>query len=839
MKSIWRRTAALLVPLLLLTACSAPDTRLENPETAADVLPLGEELTAGPGDTTVAQQGPFTLFVNGDFLNIGVRDARTGRVWSTNQPDPETDSVALSDTLDLLKAQFQLEYYDVNGNWGTMNSYTDCVANGQYTLYAVENGLAVHYVFGNLQRTVDDVPSKMTDSRFREKLLQYLSEEEQALLTGEYYRYYESENMWSLMSRGRNNYTDILDMMDKAGYTAEDLAEDNRMFGLSVTSAARIGFEITVYYTLSERGLTVEIPASLVEYSEDYPLYSISFLPNFGSQRVSDENRDGFLLVPDGSGALLRFDSQVSPSYYYEAPVYGYDEVVSLNANSNNICSEQITLPVYGISDGASGFLAYISDAAANAKITASRAGRSSEQYTVYPTFSFIHMDYVTITGSSAATKTPVFQTTPYEGSLKVEYLILEDGGSYAQMAAAFRTYLEEAGVLTPLESAQPAIPFYLETVGGAEGPKDFLGIAYTGVVAATTYEQNTAILEALQSRGVQNVKLRLLGWYNGGMYPDYPAKVKLISSLGGRSGFNRLLDYCSEEGIGLYPDVRLLSGGDGNGFRKSQAARTLDSRYVQAVDRMSQALDDVWYSSWAYAPLRLESLAESFLSAYGTFGLSTLSLSDNGRRLYADYNDTLDRSYDRASAQRYVVRQNTVLSEKLDGVMLTTGNLYALPIASHVVDVAADHSWFLAEDESVPFLQMVLHGRVALGSKPINLEADVQRLILRCAEYGMYPNFQLCYASTTLLSETAYSENFSACYLDWVDTAADAWQRLNSVLADVQTSAIVGHTALSDTLFCTAYENGTSVYVNYGNEDAAVDGLTIPAGSFRMKKEG
>ena len=839
MKKRLHFVAALLALVLPLTACSDAGVRLDDPKTAATALPLGEELKLGTGDTTVAELGAFTMTVNDEFLNISVKDKRTGRCWSTNQPDPDMDSVALSDTVDLLKAHFQLNYYDTNGNWATMNSYTDCIANGQYTMYSVENGVAVRYSFGNLQRTLDDVPSKMTDSRFREKLLQHLSQEEQALLTEEYYRFYESENMWSLMKKGRNNYTDILEMMDKAGYTAQDLAEDNRMFGISVSSASRIGFVITVYYTLTERGLTVEIPTSLVEYSEDYPLYDIVFLPNFASQRLTEENRKGFLLVPDGSGALMRFDSLQPSSYYYEAPVYGRDEVVSLRSTGSSTGCEQVTLPVYGVSDGQSGVLAFISDGAANARITANRAGRNSEQFTVYPTFSFINMDYVTISGSTEASQATVFQRTPYEGSLKVEYFILNDGGSYVQMAASFRAYLEETGVLSPLTAAADTIPFYLETVGGASGPKDFLGIAYTGVVAATTYEQNITIVKDLQNRGVQNLKLRLLGWYNGGMYPDYPARIQLISSLGGSKGFDKLLAYCSEQGVGLYPDVRLLSGGDGNGFRKSRAARTLDSRYAQAVDRMSLALGEAAYSSWVYAPIWLQPLAESFLGSYSRFGLQTVSLGDNGRRLYADYNDTLERSYDRASTQRYVEMQNRTVSGTLSDVMLTTGNLYALSMASHIVDSAADHSWFLAEDEAVPFIQIVLHGSISLGSKPINLESDMRRLILRCAEYGMYPSFQLCYTPTTTLSETEFSENFSACYLDWCDTAAGAWKRLNDVLAGVQTRKITGHAALGETLFRTEYDNGTAVYVNYGDKEVTVDGVTVPPGDFRMKEGG
>ncbi|MBP3388656.1 MAG: hypothetical protein J6K98_02145 [Clostridia bacterium] len=839
MKNILRTAAILLALVCVLSGCAPAFTQIEVPDNATTLLPLGEQLTLSDTDTTIAENERFTLSVNSEFLNIRVTDRLTGRVWSTNQEEPDMDAVALSDTIDLLKAQLQLEYYDKNGNWGTMNSYTDCVANEQYTLHAIPNGLAVTYSFGNLARTVDDIPQKMTGSRFEEKLLSKLSEEDRRLLSEEYYKYYESEDMWSVMKKGRNNYQDILELMDKAGYTAEDLVEDNRMFGLSVTSTSRIGFVVRVYYYLTEKGLTVEIPAQTVEYSEEYPLYDISFLPNFGSQKLTDANKEGFLFVPDGSGALLRFDSNVSSSYYYQSPVYGWDEVVTLRSNTRNVNSEATSLPVFGISDGTAGFVAYIADGAANAKITASRAGRNSEQYTVYPTFSFLNMDYVTISGSTSASKTPVFQQDPYTGSFKVEYLIPEQCASYVDMATTFRSYLESAGMLKKLESAEENIPFYLETVGGAYGPKNFWGLAYTGVVSTTSYEENIAIAESLSEKGVKNIQLRLLGWCNNGYYPDYFGKVKLIGALGGSSGFDKLTAWCEEQGVELFPDAHLLSGGDDNGFKKDYSARTLDSRYVDGVERMSQSMDMLYYASWVYSPEHLMTLAESFLHSYDRLGLKNLSLADNGDRLFSDYNDTLARSYDRAETQRYVEQQTALLTETAEETMVETGHLYALSGVDHVVHTATDHSWFLAEDEAVPFLQLVLHGRVSLGSKPINMAADYEEQILRCAEYGVYPNYQLCYVSTTRLNETNYSENYTACYLDWVDMAADSWTRLNEVLGAVQTATMSDHKQLSENLYNTTYDNGVCVYVNYGSEDADVDGVTVPAGSFCMKKGG
>ena len=71
------------------------------------------------------------------------------------------------------------------------------------------------------------------------------------------------------------------------------------------------------------------------------------------------------------------------------------------------------------------------------------------------------------------------------------------------------------------------------------------------------------------------------------------------------------------------------------------------------------------------------------------------------------------------------------------------------------------------------------------------------------------------------------------------MDTAADSWTRLNAVLSSVQTATIADHQQLTADVYCTTYDNGVRVYVNYGDAVAEVDGVSVPAYSFCMKKGG
>ena len=78
--------------------------------------------------------------------------------------------------------------------------------------------------------------------------------------------------------------------------------------------------------------------------------------------------------MPDGSGALVHFDTPKYTLSYLSHPVYGND----LTADSSDqllIYPEQTYLPVYGMKVGQSAFLAIIEDGEALARLNVAKAG--------------------------------------------------------------------------------------------------------------------------------------------------------------------------------------------------------------------------------------------------------------------------------------------------------------------------------------------------------------------------------------------------------------------------------------------------------------------------------
>ena len=223
MNTLKRILALLIVCVLTLSGCGGSvDELIKNKSAAVNIPSKTEKIDLADEFKTVAENDKYILSLGTKELNISITDRKSGKAWYTNHPDNGNDTIALADSLELLKAQLQINYYDANGNYGTMNSYTDCVALGQYEIFPIKNGISVAYTLGDMTRTVDDVPQKISNKRFAEKLYNNLSKKERSMLK-QLYDYFEDEDIWAINSKGRKYYQAILELMDKAGYTDEDL----------------------------------------------------------------------------------------------------------------------------------------------------------------------------------------------------------------------------------------------------------------------------------------------------------------------------------------------------------------------------------------------------------------------------------------------------------------------------------------------------------------------------------------------------------------------------------------------------------------------------------------
>ena len=236
----------------------------------------------------------------------------------------------------------------------------------------------------------------------------------------------------------------------KVSYTGSVMRE-----GLTVESiegGVRLAFtfpenEVTVPLDLVLDGpvLSARVDSAAIQQDGDYLVAGLAVLPYFGSGTAKD---DGYLLIPDGSGALVEFGTDKSAFKTYSQPVYGSDPSVNLLLKSVDN-TQSVRLPVFGIQRNGSAFLAEIARGAESASLEASAPGMINGQGTVYASFTYIGSGLVTIGESSqgAVKESQVYQTgNRLLDDAQVDYHFLPEGGGYTAMAAQYRSILRERG---------------------------------------------------------------------------------------------------------------------------------------------------------------------------------------------------------------------------------------------------------------------------------------------------------------------------------------------------------------------------------------------------------
>ena len=297
----------------------------------------GAAVRAPEGMTKVAENEYLTLFLDEEETDLAVMDNATGKVWYTNPPLADQDQLATSYYQRILKSQLQVQYYNENVQSSLMDNYNDSIADGQFTVEELEDGVKITYSMGAAQGTLL-LPDSLSEERYNAFFGQMDSSAQKKINrnyvyvdlaesgkeeTAEYIQSYPgyTTNFYVLRAGVRDYLKEELaEYFAAAGYTQEDLAADLEASGAGEKESGDPWFIIPLTYRLEGANLVVTLDPAAVEYNDEgfYPVH-IDLLPYFGA--AAEE--EGYLFVPDGSGALIYLNNGKSVYSSYSAQVYG------------------------------------------------------------------------------------------------------------------------------------------------------------------------------------------------------------------------------------------------------------------------------------------------------------------------------------------------------------------------------------------------------------------------------------------------------------------------------------------------------------------------------------
>ncbi len=603
--------------------------------------------------------------------------------------------------------------------------------------------------------------------------------------------------------------------------------------GIAVTYVLEtIGVTFTMEVKIEEDSLVVRFPdASIVEKGAG-KLASIQPFPFLGAVRKNEV--PGYIFIPDGTGALIRFQNMHSQyDQAFDGRVYGMDEAVESPEDSFTREEERISVPVFGMVHRVKqhGFLGIVEDGKYNARITAYPSGLNTEYYWASPKFIVRNAYFQPTSKSMGGFNT--FQKDRNKEDRQVRYVFLNaQDADYVGMAKTYRNYLEGRGVLSKKTEGQENIPLRVEILGADKEP----GLLGTDLVKMTSFKEAEGIIDTLLKEGIPNITTVFRGWGSGGVNGNNPDKFPVPSLLGGAKGLKELQKNLKDKGVSLYlySDYVNAHGSNDNFSSKSDGIRTISNQVLQNYYRVwfdteSSGDMDVYFMN----PKVAAGIAQDDAERFEEMGIDAVAVDKAGWLLLSDWRPKNKISRGQ-SADQYEKLSQT-LKSKVAKVGFFQPFDYLWKYSDQMFDLPVYSSQYMFSTDTVPFLQIVLHGYRDYFAPHFNYNASPQEYLLRMVEYGAYPSYYVTHEPSWKLKNTLSSHLFTSYFPDWRSDIKATYDKMNAALKQIQNATIEQRNVIDWGVVETVYSNGVTIIVNYRAKDMQHEGRTVPQMDFAV----
>lgn len=689
------------------------------------------------------------------------------------------------------------------------DGYTVAAQNRSYKLYAnMKTGdFAVYDISGQhlWQSGQWDVmdensqSSKLNSGRIKTDLLSVIAIDyiQVSTIASTAVPSYQNSYAYSVM-RGNTRVTEI-----KNGIRTEYYFDD-------------IDSTIPVEIMLNDSGITARIVGEDLKIGKEYRITSISLLPGF--MAAENDEAGGYLFVPSGSGGIIPLGSRKGDIAAYSEMVYGRDTAIELEEYPGE--TENILVPVYGIKHGDSAVTAIITSGDTSATVSAGADSSTTSFSYVYSEYITSIIDSTTLFESNFENQRIIYgaeERDKFE-NYSVDYVFLSgEDADYSGMARVYRERLKLSK-----NSEKPALALTL--YGAATKKASFLGIPYMKSISLTSFGEAEKIINDFNDNGVP-VALKYVGWNNNGIEnKKVPAKFSPVSVLGGKKAFNNLYNMLIESENSFYFDLNFNTfSKSGRGFSAySDVCRSIFNTRTPIYKYMRSVYVPVNTEnpSWLLKPDEVSKAAEKFFKNYDFEG--GISFDNIGEKLYSDFSKNGTARNETVKIFTDIVKK----ASKKHNISVNGGNSYLFEYVDRVYELPTSNDGNLLFSQSVPFVQMVLHGSVSYS-------ASKSDTLLDCLEFGADPSFIGIYADDSTLIETSFNWLYGTAYSSWHDDAISVYKKYAKIYGDLYNREIVRHRA-ENGVSVTEFDNGVKVYVNRNEKDYIIDSITVPAKGYK-----
>ena len=314
----------------------------------------------------------YELYYERHTGEVGVKNTKTGDILLTNPYDIGKEGSATTENVkNQLLSQIIIKYSKVGGDEKELLSFVEAAQREQIKVKKIKNGIRVEYIMGKQESRLL-LPQMIEKNRFETMILNNIPEgfnynkvisiftlkdpfdpnlsdklikemHSQLPITEKYAVYVLDEKT---SEKERMTAEKIIKTYCPA-YTYEELEYDHTLVEYESENKNPVQFRLALEYYLDESGLSVRLPANGIRFDQsEYQLSYIRILPFMGA---GSSEYTGYTMIPDGSGALVRFEDILATGTprVLSASLYGADFAYHTIKEAQN--RQIMRLPIFGL----------------------------------------------------------------------------------------------------------------------------------------------------------------------------------------------------------------------------------------------------------------------------------------------------------------------------------------------------------------------------------------------------------------------------------------------------------------------------------------------------------
>ena len=573
----------------------------------------------------------------------------------------------------------------------------------------------------------------------------------------------------------------------KNGITVEK-TENGAVITYKLTSG---DITLVMPVVLAVSGAVVEVSCDISSctVNEGVKILSVQFMPYLGAMRYDASAVDysvfeDWYLLPDGAGALM-FTASEDENKELVFSVYGkdyYEEYIPASVGA------------YGVKQTGGAFSATVCDGDEISLIRAYRTGADEKNINRV----FTEFIITPVSGASGKIKTG----KSYSGKIGVSYEFLADSDSdYIDVATSVRQALIRAGLMSP-EKCDGAYPLTVSFVASTDG---------SGKNTTASFGQAENLLSMLKGKGVNEIDMVLLGALGKGLENSASESLSVVSSAGSEKELDELLSYAKKQNLNVYAGANLLTSGSS---LRAVSSISGEKKAVVNENPLSPYIGEESYIMKYISPDKIDKGTNRLLSLIEKYDFSGICITDgensvyeNSRSeqgLYTGYDNLLQNNFSAIAASTRLVVSGSSMN-----VIKYADRLYDVNLDSVTENTG---SYITA-----PFIPAIIHGSLIYSGAAANSGTVSRMELLKAVEYGAAPHYLWV------------SDERSDKHYDYtVNEAVDFMSEASGKLSGLSSKRITEHFMYESGVYCTGYEGGVRVYVNYNNYSVIIGEISV-----------